>query len=109
MSEEVFSFRLYIAGNASNSREAVANLTRLCEKYLVGRHEIEIVDICQDPGPALTEGIYMTPTLVMVSPDPGRRIVGTLSNTEPILQILGLRPAVRRFPGLKGRLAASSG
>ena len=107
MNPGIFVFRLYVAGDAPNSREAIANLTKLCEAHLPDRHEIEIVDVFLDPKRALTEAIFMTPTLVSVSPFPGRRIVGTLSNTEPILQILGLGSAQRRlFPGLKDRNAA---
>ena len=101
---EIFNFRLYIAGKAPNSLQAMANLTDLCETYLPGRHEIEIVDVCLYPSRALADEIFMTPTLVSLSPYPGRRIVGTLSNTEPILQILGLGAAQRRtVPGLKER------
>ncbi|HXI11839.1 MAG TPA: circadian clock KaiB family protein [Thermoanaerobaculia bacterium] len=104
---EAYVFRLYVAGNAPNSLQAIDNLTQLCDTHLPDRHEIEIVDICVDPGRALAESIYMTPTLVVVSPYPGHRIVGTLSNTEPILQILGLGPAnEREFPGLKDRNSA---
>ena len=103
MTPEMFVFRLYVAGRAPNSLQAVDNLTRLCETHLPDQHEIEIVDICVHPERALAEGIYMTPTLISVSPYPGHRIVGTLSNTEPILQILGLGPAQRAFPGLKDR------
>lgn len=107
MSAEVFSFRLYVAGDAPNSLQAIANLTRLCETHLPGRHEIEIVDILEDPMRALTESIYLTPTLISDSPFPGHRIVGTLSDTEPVLQILGLGPAQQRtFVGLKDRNAA---
>lgn len=107
MSEEFFSFRLYVTGDERNSREAMHNLAELCETHLAGRHEIEIVDLCLVPERALAEEIYMTPTLVSMSPYPGRRIVGTLSNTEPILQILGLGSAQRRvFAGLKDRAEA---
>ena len=107
MNPDVFSFRLYIAGDAPNSLQAMANLALLCKTHLPDRHQIEIVDVLLDPKRALTEAIYMTPTLVTDSPYPGHRIVGTLSNTEPILQILGLGAAKRRaFPGLKDRNAA---
>ncbi|HEX6099856.1 MAG TPA: circadian clock KaiB family protein [Thermoanaerobaculia bacterium] len=107
MNPEVFVFRLYVTGNAPNSVQAMSNLTQLCETYLPDRHQIEIVDVLLDPKRALTESILMTPTLVTESPYPGRRIVGTLSNTEPILQILGLGAAQRRrFAGLKDRDAA---
>ena len=106
MKPETYFFRLYVIGNATNSLQAIDNLMKLCETYLPDQHEIEIVDILADPERALAEAIYMTPTLVSVSPYPGHRIVGTLSNTEPILQILGLGPANRRaFSGLKDRPA----
>jgi circadian clock protein KaiB len=107
MTSEVFVFRLYVAGDAPNSLQAIDNLQQLCDTHLPGQHDIEIVDICVDPARALEEAIYLTPTLVSVSPYPGHRIVGTLSNTEPILQILGLGPANRRtFGGLKDRNSA---
>jgi circadian clock protein KaiB len=107
MSPDVFSFRLYITGDAPNSLLAMANLAQLCETHLPDRHLIEIVDVLLDPKRALTEMILMTPTLVTDSPYPGHRIVGTLSNTEPILQILGLGAAQRRsFAGMKDRESA---
>jgi circadian clock protein KaiB len=103
----VFSFRLYIAGDAPNSLQAKANLLQLCQTHLPDRHEIEIVDVLLDPKRALTESIFFTPTLVTDAPYPGHRIVGTLSSTEPILQILGLGAAQRRtFAGMKDRDAA---
>lgn len=107
MSAEAFRFTLYIAGDAPNSLQAKANLMRLCQTHLPERHEVEIVDVLLDPKRALTESIFFTPMLVTDSPYPGHRIVGTLSNTEPILQILGLGAAQRRtFAGLKDRDAA---
>jgi circadian clock protein KaiB len=107
VSADAFAFRLYIAGDAPNSLLAIANLTQICETHLPDRHSIEIVDVLLDPKRALRESILMTPTLVTESPYPGHRIVGTLSNTEPILQILGLGAAQRRtFPGLKDRESA---
>lgn len=107
MSPDVFTFRLYVAGDSPNSLQAIANLTQMCETYLPDRHDIVIVDVLLDPKRALTEAIFITPTLVTDAPYPGHRIVGTLSNTEPILQILGLGAAKRRdFAGLKDRNAA---
>ena len=104
MTPEMFVFRLYISGDSPNSLQAIANLTKICEVHLPDLHQIEIIDVLEDPQRALTEAIYMTPTLVTDSPYPGHRIVGNLSNTEPILQILGLGAAKRRaFPGLKDR------
>jgi circadian clock protein KaiB len=107
MNPGVFVFRLYVAGDAPNSLQARANLIQLCETHLPGRHQIEVVDVLLEPKRALDESIFLTPTLLTESPYPGHRIVGTLSNTEPILQILGLGAAQRRsFAGLKDRESA---
>ena len=85
-----FKFRLYVAGDAQNSAQAVANLTAICHTYLPDRHDIEVVDVFREPKRALVDGILMTPTLVKLAPSPVRRIVGTLSQTQPVLQALGL-------------------
>ena len=107
MNAEAFRCTLYIAGDAPNSLQAKANLEQLCQTHLPDRHQIEVVDVLLDPKRALAESIFFTPMLVTDSPYPGHRIVGTLSNTEPILQILGLGAAQRRtFAGLKDRDAA---
>ncbi len=86
----VFKFRLYVAGDALNSAQAIANLTALCQAHLPDRHEIEIVDVFKEPKRALADGIFLTPTLIRLAPSPARRIVGTLSQTQPVLQALGL-------------------
>lgn len=86
----VFKFRLYVAGDALNSAQAEANLNALCRAHLPDRHEIEIVDVFAQPKRALADGIFMTPTLIKLMPSPIRRIVGTLSQTQPVLQALGL-------------------
>jgi len=86
-----FKFRLYVAGDAQNSARAMANLSALCRTHLLHRHEIEIVNVFREPKRALADGILMTPTLVKLAPFPVRRIVGTLSETQPLLQALGLQ------------------
>lgn len=85
-----YKFLLYIAGDTQNSSRAVANLKTLCESYLPARHEIEIVDVFRDPKRALTDGIFLTPTLVKLGPLPVRKIVGTLSEITTVLQALEL-------------------
>lgn len=85
-----FRFRLFVAGDAPNSAQAIANLKAFCKIHLPDRHEIEIVDVFREPKRALAEGIFMTPTLVTLTPPPVRRIVGTLSQTQTILLALGL-------------------
>jgi circadian clock protein KaiB len=86
-----FKFRLYVAGDAQNSAQAIANLTAFCRTYLQNRHEIDVVNVFKHPKRALADGILMTPTLVKLAPTPApQRIVGTLSQTQPLLQALGV-------------------
>jgi circadian clock protein KaiB len=87
---DTFRFRLYVASDAQNSAQAVANLTALCHEHLANRHEIEIVDVFRQPGRALAEGIFMTPSLVKLGPGPVKTIVGTLSHTQSVMHALGL-------------------
>ncbi len=86
----VFKFRLYVAGDGPHSTRAVANLRALCDERLPGRHEIEIVDVLLEPRRALNDQVLLTPLLVKLTPAPVRRIVGSLSQREPVLEALGL-------------------
>jgi circadian clock protein KaiB len=86
----LFKFRLYVAADTLNSAQAVANLNALCRAHLPGRHEIEIVDVFEEPQRALAENIRMTPTLLKLEPSPARRIIGSLAETQLVLDMLGL-------------------
>jgi circadian clock protein KaiB len=83
-------FRLYVADETMNSAQATANLHALCQTHLPDRHEIEVVDVFKEPQRAILEGIRMTPTLLRLAPLPIRRIVGTLMDTQRVLETLGL-------------------
>jgi circadian clock protein KaiB len=87
---DAFKFRLYVAGDGPNSTQAIANLNALCHEHLPERHEIEIVDVLREQQRALADGVMLTPLLVKLSPAPVRKIVGTLSQRDPVLQALGL-------------------
>lgn len=80
--------RLYIAGNAPNSLRAVANARAICEEHFSG-HELEIVDLLENPRRALADGIIVTPTLLKLSPLPAQRVIGNLSDTKQVLVALG--------------------
>jgi circadian clock protein KaiB len=88
----LFKFRLYIADDAENSAQAVANLTAFCRTHLPDRHTIEIVDVFQEPKRAMADRILLTPTLLKLAPLPARRIVGTLSESHVLCHALGLEP-----------------
>ena len=85
-----YEFRLYVAGEAPNSAQALANLTALCLAQLPDCHRIEVIDVFQHPRRALDDGVLMTPMLLKLSPDPKRRIVGTLAQTRAVMLALGL-------------------
>ncbi|MEO6017413.1 MAG: circadian clock KaiB family protein [Polaromonas sp.] len=89
--DPVCRFQLFVAGDTPNSVEALGNLTRLCNEYLPGRHEIDVVDVFREPTRALAEGILMTPTLIRLAPASTIRIVGTLGNAQVTFQALGLQ------------------
>jgi circadian clock protein KaiB len=91
----IFKFRLYVAADTHNSAQAVANLKALCQAHLADRYEIEIVDVFREPQRALAEGVRMTPTLIKLTPSPVRRIVGTLGQTQRVLETLGLETDLR--------------
>lgn len=86
----LFSFRLYVAGNTPNSTQAKVNLNALCRKYLNGRYRIEVVDVFRNPDRALIDGIYMTPALLKLAPSPVCMIVGTMGDSQSVLNGIGL-------------------
>ena len=84
--------RLYVAGKTPRCEAAEENLRKVCEEYLAGRYNIEVVDLLENPTLAQGDQILAVPTLVRKLPMPVRRIIGDLSNTERVLVGLDLRP-----------------
>jgi len=85
--------RLYVAGNTPNSIAAFANLKDICENYMGGTYEIEVIDLLRNPQLAAGDQIIAVPTLVRRLPHPVKKIIGDLSNRERVLVGLELRPA----------------
>ena len=83
--EKTWLLKLYVAGQTSKSRKAFANLKNICEEYLTGQYQIEVVDLLEYPQLAEGDQILAIPTLVRKVPEPIRRIIGDLSNTERVL------------------------
>jgi circadian clock protein KaiB len=83
--------RLYVAGQSPRSLAAIANLCRICEDYLAGHFEVEVVDLVEHPQLADGDHIIAIPTLVRKLPEPVRRIIGDLSDTEKALVGLQLK------------------
>jgi circadian clock protein KaiB len=89
--EEFWHLRLYVAGQSPNSLQAFANLTKLCDEHLAGRYEIEVIDLVVHPEMSANDDIVAIPTLIRRLPEPLRKIIGDLSDTERVL--VGLRIA----------------
>jgi circadian clock protein KaiB len=87
----LWQLRLYVAGQTPKSLQAFANLQRICEEHLTGMYEIEVVDLSKNPQLAKGDQILALPTLVRKLPQPVRKIIGDLSNTERVLVGLDLR------------------
>ena len=90
--EPTWELRLYVAGQTAKSLQAFANLKRICEEHLASRYQIEVVDLLKSPELAKGDQILALPTLVRKLPEPVRKIIGDLSNTERVLVGLDLRP-----------------
>jgi len=86
-----YALRLYVAGQTPKSVLAFKNLKEICEQHLQGRYFIEIVDLLENPQLARGDQILAVPTLVRRLPEPIKKIIGDLSNTERVLVGLDLR------------------
>ena len=89
-----YRLRLYVAGQTPKSITAFANLKRLCEEYLPGRYELEVIDLVENPQLAAGDQIFALPTLVRKLPSPLKRIIGNLSDKEKFLVGMDLQPGV---------------
>ena len=84
---------LYVAGRAPNSVKAIANLESICRRHLKDGYKLEVVDVCEHPLRALSDGVLVTPSLAKMSPSPTSTVIGNLSDTGSVLAALGLSAA----------------
>lgn len=92
-STRLWQLRLYVAGQTPKSLTAFSNLTEICEIHLKGRYRIEVIDLIEQPQLSKGDQILAIPTLVRKLPQPVRKIIGDLSDTERVLVGLDLRAA----------------
>lgn len=84
-SPDKYILRLYITGTTNRSAQAISNLKKICEEYLEGQYELEVIDLYKNPLAAKEEQIIAAPTLIKKLPLPFRRIIGDMSNEEKVL------------------------
>lgn len=87
---QMYVLKLCVSGMTSRSRKAVSNLKNICDAYLEGHYQLEVIDLYQQPALAAKHQVIATPTLLKNSPLPLRRLIGDLSDTELTLQRLGI-------------------
>ena len=90
----VVVLRLYVAGGAPNSVQAISNLEAICAEYLKDGHRLEVVDVLENPRRAMADGVLVTPSLTKLSPQPVAQVIGNLSDKMRVLFALGLKPNV---------------
>lgn len=93
--QEHYVLVLYVTGTTPKSAQAISVVRTLCEKYLAGRYELEVVDIYQSPDRLAADQILAAPTLLKKKPDPTLRLVGNLDNSERVLVGLNLKNSTR--------------
>ena len=86
-----YVFRLFVSGLLQNSIRAIKNLNQICEEHLKGNYELEIIDIYQQPDLAKSEQIIVIPVMIIKYPLPERRVIGDLSDTDVVLEILNIK------------------
>jgi circadian clock protein KaiB len=87
-----YQLRLYVAGQSARSIAALTNLHRICDAHLAGEYQIEVIDLLEQPQLAKGDQILAVPTLVRKLPEPFRKIIGDLSETDRVLIGLDLKP-----------------
>jgi circadian clock protein KaiB len=99
--EQKYVLRLYVSGSTRRSLTAIQNIRRICEEYLKGRYELEVIDIYQQPALAKGEQIIAAPTLIKKLPAPLRRFVGDLADEEKVLFGLDVKEKGKAGPERK--------
>jgi len=89
-----FVLRLYVTGMTPRSTRAISAVRGICEEFLAGRYDLQVIDVYQQPALIRDEQIFATPTLVKKGPEPVRRMIGDMSNRERLIAGLGLRPEI---------------
>ena len=85
-----YQLRLYVTGTTTRSSQAITNIRALCDEFLAGHYDLEVIDIYQQPTEAAKEQIIAAPTLIKEFPIPAKRLVGNLSDREKVKIVLNL-------------------
>jgi circadian clock protein KaiB len=82
--------QLYVSGMSPKSMEAIENLKRLCDEHLNDAFDLEIIDIYKNPESAIEQHIVFSPSLIKLLPLPKKTLIGTLADTQKVINALGI-------------------
>jgi circadian clock protein KaiB len=86
-----YVLRLYVAGLTPRSTASIESVKQVCEEYLRGRYDLEVINIYSQPMLAKGEQIIAAPTLIKKLPLPLRRLIGSMADRKKVLVGLDLR------------------
>ena len=90
--ENKLKLQLFVSGMSPKSIEAIENIKRLCDEYLEGSFELEIIDLYKSPKAASEQQIIFSPSLIKQLPLPKKILIGNFSDKEKVLKALGISP-----------------
>lgn len=85
-----YVLRLYVTGGTFGSFRAIAGVRRVCDRYLAGHYDLQVIDLRQQPELCRQEDVVAAPTLVKEAPAPVRRLVGDMGDEKKVLAGLDL-------------------
>lgn len=85
-----YVLKLYVTGSSTRSARAISNVRSICDQFLLGRYDLEVIDVFQQPELASEVQLIAAPTLVKEQPDPPRRLVGDMSDQDRVLYSLNI-------------------
>ena len=87
-SNSSYVLHLFIKGDRPSAEKTLSNIHKLLEEGLDSSYTLKVIDLDKNPQQAAKERIAIAPTLVRVSPQPIRRIVGQLDDIGRVLNII---------------------
>ena len=89
----MYLLSMYVTGHTEKTSKTIEQVRQLLGQVLgVGEdeHDLEIINVLKAPQKATEDKVFVTPTLVKVCPQPSRRIIGDLSDSQKVKDALEL-------------------
>ena len=89
--EHVYKLYFYVLGGASLEETPVVKNVRNCLREALGTSvTLDVIEVVSRPEAAVKEGILFTPTLLRISTQPNKRVVGNFLDKEKTMAALKL-------------------